>query len=346
MARACARTSRASVGKLTSAAFQKSVSAARQFPTLTIASNGWYSLDCHPQTSHGRCLESDIDNKTLPETIAMIETKKRTDQALMAETHSASVTSSYRAKRPIDSAPQDTMTMYTECGRTTPKCGRNRSGKLVNYKLCTDCFRATRPKRPGRWGARGPASDSAAAVTQGGVFEVIGGINNNASMGKHQAYDNMIFDGTLGWCAAESQQQPTLFLHGTVDEATYEHISTPAPSAWHTLTACISDTGAQSCLMGLCILWRMGLWKKDLVPVQCCLQVANNEEIQLLGTIFLKLQGMDDRGNLQESSVMAYISPSTDKLYLSRTAMEQLKVILPSFPRIGDAATILQSEDP
>ena len=233
--------------------------------------------------------------------MAIIEAKEPADQALMAEAYTASVTSSYRsqAKRPTDSAPQHTMAKCTECGRTTPKFGWNRSGKLVECKLCTNCFTATRPKRPARWGTRGPASDSAAAVTQGGVFDVIGGINTNEPTGKHQAIDNMIFDGTLGWHATESRQQPTLDLHGTVDEAAYEHIGIPAPSARHTLIPCISDTGAKSCLMGLCI------W-----------------------------------GNLQEASVMAYVSPSMDKFYLSRTAMEQLKVILPSFPWIGYAAAI------
>ena len=45
---------------------------------------------------------SDIDNKTLPETIAIIEAKELADQAVMAEAHMVSVTSSYRswAKRP------------------------------------------------------------------------------------------------------------------------------------------------------------------------------------------------------------------------------------------------------
>ena len=55
---------------------------------------------------------------------------------------------------------------------------------------------------------------------------------------------------------------------------------------------------------------------------------------------------MDDRDNLQEVSVMAYVSLSMDKFYLSRTAMEQLKIIPPYFLQMGDAAAISQSEDP
>ncbi len=59
---------------------------------------------------------------------------------------------------------------------------------------------------------------------------------------------------------------------------------------------------------------------------------ANNEKITIIGAIFLMLQGKDASGNVHKAPIMVYVSPSTDRFYLSRAAMEQLRVI-PKTPK-------------
>ena len=64
---------------------------------------------------------------------------------------------------------------------------------------------------------------------------------------------------------------------------------------------------------------------------------ANREEIQIEGAIFVRLSGEDAQGGTYTAPVMAYVSPSTQKFYLSQESLIQLGVILKNFPQVGAA---------
>ena len=64
---------------------------------------------------------------------------------------------------------------------------------------------------------------------------------------------------------------------------------------------------------------------------------ANREEIQIEGAIFVRLSGEDAQGGTYTAPVMAYVSPSTQKFYLSQESLIQLGVISKNFPQIGAA---------
>ena len=70
---------------------------------------------------------------------------------------------------------------------------------------------------------------------------------------------------------------------------------------------------------------------------------ANNEGINILGAVFARLSGNDENGNRLETAEMIYVSDTTDLFYLSRHAMEQLKIIGPNFPRVGAAASLSET---
>ena len=70
---------------------------------------------------------------------------------------------------------------------------------------------------------------------------------------------------------------------------------------------------------------------------------ANNEGINILGPVFARLSGNDESGNRLETAEMIYVSDTTDLFYLSRHAMEQLKIIAPNFPRVGAAASLSET---
>ena len=63
---------------------------------------------------------------------------------------------------------------------------------------------------------------------------------------------------------------------------------------------------------------------------------------KLLSQVRLPLHyaGRDKEGALHEAPVMIYVSPAVDTLYLSRAAMEQLRIISDSSPEVGSAAAL------
>ena len=87
-----------------------------------------------------------------------------------------------------------------------------------------------------------------------------------------------------------------------------------------------------------------GFSRSDLILVKQTIYAANHEEIIVEGAIFLHLSGKSETGISQRAAVMVYVSPSTNRFYLSKEALIQLGVISPDFPRI-DAVTETSSID-
>ena len=283
----------------------------------------------------------DIDQKTLSETAAIIEAKERVVRALAGEGRVAAA-SVYKQEQRHTILKTDPTIACEACKKPTPRYGKNRNGKIVEYRFCKECFKSLRPHRPPKTPTRNPPREAASTDCQDFVFDVIGSISNCATIiqRKGTTIENFIFDGTLGWRAGESKEQPTLSLKAVIDEAAYCTIQKPAPTSKGTVVQCVTDTGAQSCLMGLKILWCMGLRKAGLVPVHRRMAAANGEEITIIGAIFLRMTGKDEDGEPHSATVMAYVSLSTDKFYLSRGALEQLHVIPTSFPKLCAVASI------
>ena len=59
--------------------------------------------------------------------------------------------------------------------------------------------------------------------------------------------------------------------------------------------------------------------------------------------VFARLSGNDESGNRLETAEMIYVSDTTNLFYLSRHAMEQLKIIGLNFPRVGAAASLSET---
>ena len=149
-----------------------------------------------------------------------------------------------------------------------------------------------------------------------------------------------IFDGSYGWMVKESQKQPTVTLKISTNSVDYEHLNLSCPKIKATKVSAITDTGAQSSLMGLKTFCKCGFIDSCLLPVTKRMSAANNEDINVLEAVFVRLSGRDACWNVLETAEMIYVSNSTDLFYLSRHAMEQLKIISPEFPVIGAAASL------
>ena len=84
----------------------------------------------------------------------------------------------------------------------------------------------------------------------------------------------------------------------------------------------------------------MGIGVKDLIPVRRKMKTATEGDIEIIGAAFLKLTGLDSDGVAYTARVMVYVSPQSKAFYLSRHALEQLRIIPSSFPQVGAAASV------
>lgn len=98
----------------------------------------------------------------------------------------------------------------------------------------------------------------------------------------------------------------------------------------------MADTGCQSCLISYKHIQRMGLNKKDLLPVTMKLSAANNHQIKVLGAVILRITGKTNDGTGRESRQVVYVTNESDKFFLSRGACIDLGIISNTFPSIGE----------
>ena len=67
------------------------------------------------------------------------------------------------------------------------------------------------------------------------------------------------------------------------------------------------------------------------------MQVANNNNILILGAALLRLSGKSNEGEERSTRQMIYVTDNTDKLFLSREACVNLQIIPNTLPTIGEA---------
>ena len=80
---------------------------------------------------------------------------------------------------------------------------------------------------------------------------------------------------------------------------------------------------------------KFGLKKSCLVPVKGRMSAINGEGINILGAVFLRLEGKDaNTGQSVQTAVMAHVSESTNNFYISRQAMRELGIIDQDFPKV------------
>ena len=288
---------------------------------------------------------TDIDNKSLADTITLIKAKERAVRALNSDaSQSASVSAVSTFRKAQGTGPAGGMSSQTvncaTCSKLTAKFGKNRKGQTVEYRMCTACFRTSRRRKTPASMSTPSTADSSAAV-----FDVIGGISLHAGETTEEACDNYIYTEKTGWHQTESKPQPMINLKASVDHLAYHRLNRSAPVASPAQTAWIADTGAMSCLGPIQILTELGLTVRDLLPVKRRMKTATEGEVEIAGAVFLKLMGQSVSGETHCARVMVYISPGAGALYLSRNAQEQLRIIPPSFPRVGAAAASAVHDD-
>ena len=151
----------------------------------------------------------------------------------------------------------------------------------------------------------------------------------------HHLFDNM----SKTWMKRSSQPQPFVSLTIRASHRDYRALGftlgTPSKSVNQPAMA---DTGCQSCLAGIIVLYRLGLTPSDLIPVTMRMHAADNKDINILGTTMLHITAKNANGRIFETRQMVYITDCSEKFFLSRGACVDLHIIPKDFPKIGETA--------
>lgn len=261
----------------------------------------------------------DLDTKTVEETATYIEAKEMARDAMNKSSMNAAL-SSYKKK----GRQTDEKVLCKDCHTEIDKLfWSRRQKKMVEKAFCSSCWsKKTKEKSSNRQKNVNAVTtqDEAGAITIGGISEPL---------------DHLMFDSGQGWKKMESMRHPSLKLSLSVDPNDYAKLNKKPKVIKPRLINVITDTGAQSCLWGLNNFLQSGFSESDLLPVRHGLYAANGEKIPVNGAILLRLSGTSNEGDAHSAAVMTYISPSTNRFYLSREAMIQLNVISKDFPKIG-----------
>ena len=283
----------------------------------------------------------DLDKKTLNDTVTTIENKEMASRAI------SSPAQHLQSNAIHSDIPKDMQLKLSQkskckhCSKTIQRYKLRRKGSnkfLKEFSLCIDCW-----KNANHTTNQHKDESTTSKTTAGALFDTIASIkgpNKNQTPQLHASnhlrqIDHYIFDGTYGWMIAESKPQPVIRLKIYTNKSDYDHMNIPYRHVKSTNVTAITDTGAQSSLMGMKTFRKCGFQESDLVPVKRKMYAANNEGITIKGAVFTRLSGINKLGDRIETAEMIYITDSTDHFYLSRRAMENLQIITPDFPTIN-----------
>ena len=140
----------------------------------------------------------------------------------------------------------------------------------------------------------------------------------------------------------ESDPQPTVPLNICADPSDFKQIGCEQTfNTSHTTTySAMADTGCQSCLAGTDLLKSLGLEMHHLVPVSMRMTAANNEGIEIVGALPLRIGGLSQSGSKVSTRQIVYFTPSTKRMFLSQSACKDLGLISLNFPIIGETLEV------
>ena len=93
----------------------------------------------------------------------------------------------------------------------------------------------------------------------------------------------------------------------------------------------LADTGSHTCIADWSVVTRMNIKKADLLTPALTVYVADNANLELMGSLFMTLTTATG----QETEQLVYFARGVGEFYLSKAALIDLEVISPNFPTVG-----------
>ena len=148
----------------------------------------------------------------------------------------------------------------------------------------------------------------------------------------HHLYDDMCDK----WTKRASSPQPYINLTLTNEHEDYKALGFDLLKRTRAVSLPVmADTGYQSCLVGIGVTQQMGLSTKDFIPVSMKMKAANNKGIRILGAVVIRFAGNTGTRRL-ETRQIAYVTDTSDRIFLSRAACVDLGMISDKFPTLGE----------
>ena len=85
--------------------------------------------------------------------------------------------------------------------------------------------------------------------------------------------------------------------------------------------------------MPIATAYTMGLQKPDFIPLRMRMSGAGGDDLGIVGAVVLDIHTEDGRGNRLHTKQFCYVATRISKMFLSRQAMEDLKILPEDFPR-------------
>ena len=301
----------------------------------------------------------DLDDKSLQDTVAIIEGKETALRSMSGRsTNSGSAAiSSYGRQKKI--AASDTRLQLTGPCETCGKSFKNRQlrtskskpDEIRILKLCTECW-AEHRKTTGRKGARGQDGSAAgngtpqksSAVNDDTVMDDFLAMASEHAAGLDGAVPAMMWDSTRGW-VQRSEGHGVIELTAFTTEADYRRFGIRHAHVKPTAVKAVADSGCQSPIMGLGLLYKLGLKKKDLVRINATATSISGTRIDIIGVVVLRVSGLDRKtGKMAESAAQVRVASNVRDFYISKQMMRDLGIIEKDFPSIH-AASVSSAEE-
>lgn len=149
----------------------------------------------------------------------------------------------------------------------------------------------------------------------------------------HHLYDDICDK----WMRRVSSPQPYVNLTFTNEREDYKALGFDLLKRTHAVSLqAMADTGCQSCLIGIKVAQQMGLSTEDLIPVSMTMKAANNKGIRILGAVVVRFAGNSDDARRLETRQIAYVTDTSDRIFISRAACVNLGLISDKFPTIEE----------
>ena len=301
-----------------------------------------------------------INDKSLAETLGLIEDKEAAARSTTGASASGHITS-YKRIAADDRRLKGTG-KCEKCAETFNNkrvvSGRGKKDDTVStFKLCKSCWQKDRPPSRNETHQKAKATDKkekadeSAAAEVAGQFDFFGASTTTrrrkrgrrpefmVSAATTEMIEAMVYYSTRGWVTRHPDHgRVKLSAYTTAEDA--KKFGITHREVRPTNVSGVADSGCQACIMGTTQLYKMGLQKSDLCRIKSSSTSINGTSLNVLGVVVLRLAGMDPAsGKIVETAAQVRVAEGVKDLFLSKSVMIALGIIPPDFPRIKAAGT-------
>ena len=130
----------------------------------------------------------------------------------------------------------------------------------------------------------------------------------------------------------------------TDDHKFFHHPVSDVTRLKHATHDAVIDTGCMAITLPPKVAYGLGLRRRDLIPCKVRMNGAGKQDLGTLGVFVARISVTTKRGQTVEIKQLAYVCEKVDRLYLSKTAMQDLGIVSKSFEADPSLAACTEDE--